>query len=63
MKTQFVTCLNCIDGRVQLPVIKWIMENYGVEYVDMITTPGMDGILSDETSNIDDILEKNKIIK
>ena len=46
---------------VQLPVIKWIIENYGVEYVDMITTPGMDEILSDETCNIDDIQKKIKV--
>jgi hypothetical protein len=63
MNTKFVTCLNCIDGRVQLPVIKWIMENYGVEYVDMITTPGMDGILSDENINIEDIQKKVKVSK
>ncbi|MDD3985496.1 MAG: hypothetical protein PHY59_06375 [Methanobacterium sp.] len=61
MKSRFVTCLNCIDGRVQLPVIQWIMENYDVEYVDMITTPGMDGILSDNNSNIDDIQKKIKL--
>lgn len=61
MKQQFVTCLNCIDGRVQLPVIQWIMENYGIEYVDMITAPGMDGILSDNNNNIDDIQKKIKL--
>ncbi len=37
------------------------MENYGVEYVDMITAPGMDGILSDENSNIEDIQKKLKV--
>jgi hypothetical protein len=61
MTTKFVTCLNCIDGRVQLPVIKWIMENYGVEYVDMITAPGMDRILSNENNNLEDIQEKVKL--
>ncbi|MEN6292607.1 MAG: carbonic anhydrase [Methanobacterium sp.] len=43
----FATCLNCIDGRVQLPVINWIMKNYNVKYVDMITKAGMDGFLAD----------------
>jgi len=42
-------CLNCIDGRVQLPVIEWIKQNYGVDHVDMITEPGMDGFLADGT--------------
>jgi len=56
---KFVTCLNCIDGRVQLPVINWIMNNYDVDYVDMITEAGMDGILSNKKhSNIDGLLKK-----
>ena len=45
-KMKFATCLNCMDGRAQLPVIYWIKEFYNVDYVDMITEAGMDGILS-----------------
>ena len=63
MKTQFVTCLNCIDGRVQIPVINWIITNYDVEYVDMITAPGIDGLMADRGNNIKDILEKISISK
>lgn len=63
MKTEFVTCLNCIDGRVQLPVINWILENYDVKYVDMITEPGVDGLISDKMNNIQDILEKINVSK
>ncbi len=62
MKSEFVTCLNCIDGRVQLPVINWITINYDVKYVDMITAPGIDSIIAD-TDNINDILEKITISK
>ena len=40
------TCLNCMDGRVQLPVVYWIKENYKVDFVDVITEAGMDGVLS-----------------
>ncbi|ADZ10249.1 hypothetical protein Metbo_2030 [Methanobacterium lacus] len=58
MKTEFVTCLNCIDGRVQLPVINWILENYDVKYVDMITAPGINGLLSNRNNDVSDILEK-----
>jgi len=58
MKSEFVTCLNCIDGRVQLPVINWILKNYDVKYVDMITTPGVDGVLSNKNNNVNDIFEK-----
>lgn len=58
MEPKYVTCLNCIDGRAQLPVIQWITDNYQVDFVDMITEPGMDGVLADKNSNLDDILRK-----
>lgn len=56
---KFATCLNCIDGRVQLPVIHWIKENYEVDYVDMITEAGMVGVLTEENySNMEHIMNK-----
>jgi carbonic anhydrase len=58
MYKNFVTCLNCIDGRIQFPVIKWIDENFNTTIVDMITEPGMDKILSDNSENIDEILNQ-----
>ena len=48
MKKKFGTALNCIDGRTQIPVIKWMKENFGVDYVDLITEPGMDKVLSQD---------------
>lgn len=42
------TCLNCMDGRVQLPVLQWIKDNYQVDYVDVITEAGIDGVLSNQ---------------
>ncbi|MBN9655624.1 hypothetical protein GLW00_17090 [Halobacillus litoralis] len=36
----FATAINCMDGRVQLPVIHWMQERYGTEYIDMITEAG-----------------------
>jgi len=42
------TCLNCMDGRVQLPVLHWIKENYKVDFVDVITEAGMDNVLSNQ---------------
>ncbi|MBT9174803.1 MAG: hypothetical protein DDT22_00465 [candidate division WS2 bacterium] len=42
----FATAINCIDGRVQEPVIKFLKEKYGVAYVDMITEPGPEKVLS-----------------
>ena len=42
------TCLNCMDGRVQLPVLQWIKDNYRVDFVDVITEAGMDEVLSNQ---------------
>jgi carbonic anhydrase len=36
----FGTAINCMDGRVQIPVTNWLKSHYGVDYVDMITEPG-----------------------
>lgn len=36
----FAAVINCMDGRVQEPVIKWMKENHGVDYVDDVTEPG-----------------------
>lgn len=53
------TCLNCMDGRVQLPVLTWIRANYPVDFVDVITEAGMDGVLSGQK----DISEIQRSIK
>lgn len=42
----FATAINCMDGRVQLPVIQWVTETHGVHFVDMVTEPGADGALA-----------------
>ena len=46
MEKSFGTALNCIDGRTQIPVINWMKENFGLDYVDLITEPGMDKVLA-----------------
>jgi hypothetical protein len=45
-QTTFGTAINCIDGRAQLPVIAWVREMVSLDYVDMITEPGADGLLA-----------------
>lgn len=45
-KQTFATALNCIDGRVQRPVSDWIKSNLNVDFVDTITEPGIDRVLS-----------------
>jgi hypothetical protein len=44
----FATAINCMDGRVQLPVIQHVRETRGVDYVDIVTEPGPDGILGEK---------------
>jgi carbonic anhydrase len=57
---KFATALNCMDGRVQEPVIKFLKEKYKVDFVDMITEPGIDRILAEgDKKTLEEI--KNKI--
>ncbi len=42
----FGTAKNCLDGRVQIPVLDWIKLHSRVQYVDMITEPGVDKVLA-----------------
>lgn len=46
MYKSFGTALNCIDGRTQIPVIEWMKAHFCLDYVDLITEPGMDGVLA-----------------
>jgi hypothetical protein len=41
----FGTAINCMDGRVQEPVLNWLKKNYALDYVDMITEPGPDKVM------------------
>ncbi|MFC1682811.1 carbonic anhydrase [Candidatus Zixiibacteriota bacterium] len=60
---RFCTAINCMDGRVQLPVIRYLQKRFNVEYVDSITEPGPNLILSEEknTASIQSIHERLKI--
>lgn len=44
---KFGTAINCMDGRVQLPIINWMKEQFNLDYVDMITEPGADKAVCD----------------
>lgn len=50
-----------MDGRVQIPVIHWIKQQFKVEYVDMITEPGMDGLVADQQYSLEKLIQKIKI--
>ena len=53
MSFKFGTAINCIDGRTQEPVIDFMKHKYGIDGVDMVTFPGVDGIIS--SSGISDV--------
>jgi carbonic anhydrase len=45
--SKFATAINCMDGRVQLPVLEYIKNKYKVDYVDVITLPGPNKVLTE----------------
>ena len=49
MPDSFGSAVNCIDGRVQDPVATYLRRTYGIKFVDMITEPGINLILADNT--------------
>lgn len=59
---KFVTAINCMDGRVQLPVINWMMQNLSADYVDMITEPGPDKILAEGSAAAQDSIKARVLI-
>lgn len=54
------TALNCMDGRVQLPVLQWIKANYRVDFVDVVTEAGMDNVLANQ-EDISEVLRSIKV--
>lgn len=59
----FCTVINCIDGRVQLPVINHLQKRFNTKYVDSITEPGPNLILAEQNNSnlVEHILGKLKI--
>lgn len=45
----FCTAINCMDGRVQLPVIRFLQERFKSQYVDVISEPGPNLLLAVRT--------------
>jgi len=44
----FCTAINCMDGRVQLPVITYLQNRFSATYVDVITEPGPNHLLANQ---------------
>ena len=60
---RFFSVINCMDGRVQLPVIKYLQNRFKVDYVDSITEAGPNLILSEEKNkfSVQSIMHRLKI--
>ena len=58
---KFATSINCIDGRIQIPISNWIKQKYFVDYVDVISHPGSDKVIGEKI--IEGIAEiKSKVL-
>lgn len=44
---EFCTAINCMDGRVQIPVISYLKSRFKVDYVDVVSEAGPNRILAD----------------
>ncbi|HXI73979.1 MAG TPA: carbonic anhydrase, partial [Pyrinomonadaceae bacterium] len=56
---KFATAITCIDGRVQQPITDWMKLHTNVHYVDLITEPGPDKLISGgSTYTVDDLIRK-----
>ena len=46
---RFSTAVTCMDGRIQLPVIAFLRDHFDVDYVDIISEPGVNAILAENS--------------
>ena len=56
----FATAINCMDGCVQLPVIRHLQQRFNAPNIDLITEPGPNRILSEgkQEQKVISILER-----
>ncbi len=58
----FAAAINCIDGRTQHAVIEWMVQHAGAKYVDLITEPGPEKMLTQGMfTQIEDLKRKVKV--
>jgi len=57
----FGTAINCMDGRVQLPVIEYLSKKYSFDFIDTVTEPGPVKILAENNPGVDSIYHRVKI--
>jgi hypothetical protein len=61
---KFITVINCMDGRVQLPVNNWLRKRFNANFVDTITEPGPNRILATNRPKflVDSIKKESKFL-
>ena len=59
---KFATAINCIDGRVQFPVLEWLLNDTHADYIDMITEPGPDHALINGTPEVVEGIRRKLLI-
>jgi len=57
-----VTAINCIDGRVHIPVINWLKASFDAEFVDHITEPGADKVLAGGSADVLEAVKQKVLI-
>ena len=59
----FCTVINCMDGRVQVPVIRYLQERFNADYVDSITEPGPNRVLAEDrdSAQVQSIFDRLRI--
>ena len=60
---KFGTAINCMDGRVQLPVTDWMKRQLHLDYIDMITEPGPDKVVAGGQSTEIETIKTKAIIR
>lgn len=50
IKKTFACAINCMDGRIQDAVKNYLKQHHGVDFVDMVTEPGTNKILAENTN-------------
>lgn len=43
---RYATAMICIDGRIQQAVRDWVLDTYAIDFLDVISHPGMDAFLA-----------------
>lgn len=50
-KETFYTAINCMDGRVQMPVINYLTAHFKVDHIDSVTEAGPVFYLAEKTNS------------